>query len=144
MVEKRGLAFDRLWAVFDKDCQALTAREYPALLDIEAKVAQQELLICYQGKTVDRIPIDLPDEESAPVKIFNYQSRAVPTKSSVNEWFSDYLGIECQVLFHHEAIQRNVLQEHGGAEGETVGFADQCPILLTTEASLAILNERME
>ena len=144
IVEKRGLAFDRLWAVFDKGCQALTAREYPALLDIEAKVAQEELLICYQNKTVGKIPLVLSHEESTPVKIFSYQSEAVPTTTSVNEWFSDFLGIQCQLLFHHEAIQRNVLEKHGGADGDTVGFADQCPILLTTEASLENLNERLE
>jgi len=94
-VNKRGLEFDRLWAVFDKEGQALTGREYPSLLDIEANVSNQALLINYQGKTVEKIP----------------------------------LATE---------------QKHGGATGEHVGFADQCPILLTTEASLADLNSRMD
>jgi len=35
VVEKRGLKFDRLWCIFDKNEQALTAREYPQILDIE-------------------------------------------------------------------------------------------------------------
>jgi len=142
-VEKRGLAFDRLWAVFDKEGQALTGREYPALLDIEARVTEQELLICYKDKIVDKIALDLSDEKSKSVKIFSYDAKAVPTSASVNEWFSNYLDVDCQVLFQHEANQRSVLEQNGGAQGETVGFADQCPILLATEASLADLNQRL-
>jgi len=144
VVKKRGLEFDRLWAVFDKHGQALTGREHPTLLDIEAKVKDQELLICHQDKVVEQIPLALTSEKSKPVKLFSYDAKAVPTSKSVNTWFSDYLGIECQVLYQHESNRRPVLEKHGGTQGETVGFADQCPILLTTETSLADLNSRLE
>ena len=143
VIENRGLAFDRLWCVFDKNEQALTAREYPALLDIEAKITEQELLICYQRKTVATIPIALSKNESKPVRVFSYDVTAVPTSAAVNKWFSEFLGIECQLLFQHEAYERKVLEKHGGISGDTVGFADQCPILLATEASLTDLNERL-
>ena len=62
----------------------------------------------------------------------------------MNEWLTEFLGTDCQLLFQHEAFERQVLADHGGAPGDIVGFADQCPILLTTEASLANLNGRME
>jgi len=143
VIESRGLAFDRLWCVFDKNDQALTAREYPALLDIEAKITEQELLICYQNKTVATIPIALSQDESKPVRVFSYDVTAVPTSAAVNKWFSEFLGVECQLLFQHEAYERKVLEKHGGISGDTVGFADQCPVLLATEASLADLNERL-
>lgn len=144
VVQNRGLAFDRLWAVFDVNDQALTAREYPVLLDIEAKVTSQELVICYQNKTVGKAPLALSPEQSKSVKVFSYDATAVPTSSSLNDWFSELLGIECQLLYQHEEFHRNVLEKHGGIRGETVGFADQCPILLATEASLADLNERLD
>ena len=143
VVENRGLAFDRLWCVFDKDNQALTAREFPALLDIEARVTGEELLICYEGKTAAKAPLAPSAEDSRSVKVFNYDVAAVPTNPAVNEWFSNFLGIECQLLFQHEALQRSVLQKHGGVSGEVVGFADQCPVLLATEASLADLNDKI-
>lgn len=143
VIKKRGLEFDRLWAVFDKSGQALTGREYPNLLDIEAKVSGDELLICYRNETVGRISLALSDRESKHVKVFSYETQAVLTDSSVDAWFSDFLVVECQLLFQQEQFKRPVLAKHGGADGETVGFADQCPILLTTEASLADLNNKL-
>ncbi len=144
IIEKRGLAFDRLWAVFDDVGQALTAREYPTLLDVEAEITDQQLLVRYKGKTVCTVPVTLEAENSKSVKIFSYDACAIPTSPAVNEWFSNLLGVKCQLLFQHESYHRHVLEKHGGAYGETVGFADQCPILLTTEASLADLNEKLE
>jgi len=143
VVEKRGLKFDRLWCIFDKNEQALTAREYPQILDIEAQVSEKELLICYRAKTVGRIPLTMSPAGSRSVKVFSYDTEAVSTSSSLNEWLAGFLGTDCQLLFQHEAFERQVLAKHGGAPGDIVGFADQCPILLTTEASLADLNRRM-
>jgi len=144
VVEKRGLNFDRLWAVFDETGQALTAREYPALLDVEAEISNQELLVRYKSKTVGIVPVMLDANNLKAVKVFSYDAGAVPTNPAMDEWFSNLLGVSCQLLFQHESSQRSVLEKHGGAHGDTVGFADQCPILLTTEASLADLNEKLD
>jgi len=122
-VEKRGLEFDRLWCIFDKNEQALTARKFPQILDIEAKVSEKDLLICYRDKTVGRIPLTMSPAGSKLVKVFSYDAEAVSTS---------------------EAFERQVLAKHGGAPGDVVGFADQCPILLTNEASLADLNRRLK
>ena len=143
-VHNRGLAFDRLWAIFDKNGQALTAREYPNLLDIEAKVTGEELLIRYKETTVCKVPLAVNSEESKSVSIFSYSATAALTDQSANSWFSDFLGVECQLLVHDESKPRDVLEEHGGTPGDNVGFADQCPILLTTEESLADLNARLK
>jgi uncharacterized protein YcbX len=142
-VEKRGLEFDRIWAVFDEAGQALTARKYPALLDVETEIRNHDLFIRYKNETVGTVPTILEANNFKAVKIFSYHASALPTNLAMNEWFSNLLGVRCQLLFQHESSQRSVLEKHGGAYGETVGFADQCPILLTTEASLADLNEKL-
>lgn len=144
VVDKRGLEFDRLWCIFDKNHQALTAREYPQILDIEASVSEQELLVRYRNKSIGNIPLQIPSTDPKAVKIFDYDSQAVTTSDSLNIWISDLLGTDCQILFQHQSFKRQVLEKHGGATGDVVGFADQCPILLTTEASLADLNSRMK
>jgi len=74
VVEKRGLKFDRLWGIFDTNQQALTAREFPQILDIKAKVSEEELLICYHDKTIERIPLTISPAESKPVKVFSYDT----------------------------------------------------------------------
>ena len=38
--------------------------------------------------------------------------------------------------------RRPVTEERGGLPGDEVSFADECPLLLTSEASLADLNRR--
>jgi len=75
-VEKRGLEFDRLWCIFDKNNQALTAREFPQILDIEAKVSENELLISHRNKTVGRLPLVLTSAKQRSVKVFSYDTEA--------------------------------------------------------------------
>lgn len=144
VVQKRGLEFDRLWCLFDENEQALTAREYPQILDIEAQVSGEELVITYLNKTIGRIPLVMSPAESKSVKVFNYDTEGVSVSSTLNERFTELLGIDCQLLFQLDVFERQVLEKHGGVAGDVVGYADQCPILLTTEASLDDLNRRMK
>ncbi len=144
IVEKRGLAYDRLWAIFDKEGQALTGRKYPQLLDIKGDIQNEQLDIYHKSEKVLSIPLRATEHDSKTVKIFSYVLKGTDVSEQCNQWFSEFLQLDCQFLYQNPLDQRNVLEKHGGKENDVVGFADQCPLLLTSEASLKDLNSKMD
>lgn len=57
------------------------------------------------------------------------------------KWFSDYLGEECRLVFFPPEIHRVVDPEF--APGHRTSFSDGYPLLVTTEASLDALNQKL-
>lgn len=61
------------------------------------------------------------------------------------QWFSEYLGQECRLIqmSHQEDHQRKLKPKWGYEDGQ-VSFADGFPLLVTTHASLAALQEHIQ
>jgi uncharacterized protein YcbX len=58
-------------------------------------------------------------------------------------WLSGLLGLRCRLLYMPPSTCRQVSLEYG-QPGDRVSFADGYPLLLTSEASLAELNRRLD
>ena len=140
-VRRRGLAFDRRWMLVDADGHALTGREFPSLLRVKAGVEGGGLRL--------RAPA-MPDLEVAgheqgerhPVFVFDEACPAFGCGAQADRWFRDYLGTECHLVHMGGDCRRAVSGERGGRPGDEVSFADECPLLLTSETSLADLDAR--
>jgi len=79
------------------------------------------------------------------------QRRVTVWKSTVNaddcgdepaEWISDFLGLPLRLVRMGGTYQRPNLKRAAQA-GDVVSFADSCPFLVISEASLADLNDRL-
>ncbi len=143
LVEKRGLANDRRWVVCDLNGQALTAREHPLLLGLQVQFANDQVLLSVRATNE---AVNISPSSSDPqidVQIFSYATAGKKLNEQVDQWLSDYLGTACQLVHNDEAIRRPVLSKHGGAAEDLVGYADQCPVLLISKASLASLNDKL-
>ena len=77
------------------------------------------------------------------VKVFSYATAGKKMDGHIDQWLSNYLGTACQLVYNDDFISRPVLEKHGGASEDLVGYADQCPVLLISEASLASLNAKL-
>lgn len=143
-----GLSHDRRWAVVDARQRIMTGRDYPKLLALRTSVAAHALVVHGPGSSID---IPFP-EATAPIEPVNLwaeeQHPGVRAAERVNAWFSDYLGGECSVVFMDERCRREIATElpsgYRGPAGQVVSYADDFPILLAGEASLADLNARLE
>jgi uncharacterized protein YcbX len=66
----------------------------------------------------------------------------------VDDWFSEQLGEDCFLIFMDENCQREfpkgMASGYEGLPGDLVSYADDYPILVASEASLADLNSRLE
>lgn len=141
-VRPRGLAFDRRFMLVDGAGRTITGREVPSLLQVQPAIAEEGLRL--------RAP-DMPDlvvagsgsGEPRPVFVFGDPCPARACGEEADRWFRRYLGRECRLVRMDTDCRRPVPAEVGGRRGDEVSFADECPLLLTSEASLADLNARL-
>ena len=143
-VQNQGLQYDRCWALFDNTNSLITGREYPQLLDLQMQIQNNQLEISLLNKVQITIPVRFQGQAVSDLSFFSRTVDGVLLNDDVHEWFSNYLGIPCKLFFQNEQVPRYVLEKHGGREHDKVSFADQCPLLLISAASLADLNSRLD
>lgn len=136
-----GLAHDREWLLVDQNKELITARTYPRLLQVQSQVADNRLKITTPLDSFTFQPGG--ENKSITFQFFNEQLSGKPYAEEANQWFSDYLGMTCQ-LIHQSDVFRPMLEKRGGQDGDRVNFGDEGPILLIGEGSLNDLNSRLD
>jgi uncharacterized protein YcbX len=124
-----GFEHDRRWMVIDPDGTTITARERRALLHVTARPTRD-----------GGIHLSAPQVE--PLLVGRPTSGArVVVKLSRLAWLSDRLGTAVRLGWLDDPRRRTVGSAHGGRPGDWLNLADAGPLLLTTTASLARLND---
>lgn len=138
-VEPWGLEGDRRWGLVDQAGEKVTARELHALLGLRAQVVDDETIRIHAGEEsilVD-IPLGLP-----PIPVSHArQGFAPPADQDVSEWISERVGRPLRLVWQEDPRVRRVSGAHGGLDGDTLSLADAGPLLLTSQTSLAQLEE---
>ncbi|HMO81485.1 MAG TPA: MOSC domain-containing protein [Pyrinomonadaceae bacterium] len=141
-VEKRGLRFDRRWMLTDKDGMFFTQREVPKMAAISVAVDVSGLTVSADGIEDLRIPAEPDSGHYQNVTIWKSEPVGLVYAGMVNEWFSEVLGRNCQLVLMPEKTRRHVSSKFDTGE-DIVSFADGYPLLLIGEGSLEELNERL-
>ncbi|MFE9598302.1 MOSC domain-containing protein [Streptomyces hokutonensis] len=139
-VEPWGLAGDRRWALIDDGGKVVTQREHPRLA-----LAAAELLpgggVRLSAPGLDPLTVPVPEPvATVPMEIFGTKVDAVPALDAAHVWCGAYLGFGVRLVHMDDPAKRRPVDPEYGLPGETVGFADGYPLLLTSEASLDALN----
>jgi uncharacterized protein YcbX len=143
VVEPWGLAGDRRWMLVDDTGETVTAREHREMLLIHPRLRADG------GLEVSAPDSDLPDlVVPAPaggrvvnVSVFGRAPfAATEADHEVDAWFSKVLGEPVRLVFADDPNRRQANPEFAGP-GVPMHFGDAYPLLLTTEASLAALND---
>ena len=138
-VEPWGLEGDRRWGLVDEAGEKVTARELHALLGLRAQAVDDETIRIHAGEEsilVD-IPLGLP-----PIPVSHArQGFAPPADQDVSEWISERVGRSLRLVWQEDPRVRRVSGAHGGLDGDTLSLADAGPLLLTSQSSLAQLDE---
>lgn len=138
-VEPWGIAGDRRWGLVDMAGEKVTAREVHALLRLHAEQVDDETIRIHDGNEsilVD-VPLGLP-----PIPVsHSRQGFAPPADQDVSEWISERVGQSLRLVWQEEPRMRRMSGAHGGQDGDTLSLADAGPLLLTSQASLARLQE---
>lgn len=142
LVEKRGLRHDRRRMLTDPDGMFFTQREVPKMATIRVSLDPNGLVAEAEGVEPMRIAEEPDSGEGRRVTIWDSLVDGIAYRGEVNEWFSDVLSKNCQLILMPEATERHVSERFDQGK-DIVSFADGYPLLLIGRASLDNLNERL-
>jgi uncharacterized protein YcbX len=142
-VENRGFQYDRRWMLVDETGKFMTQRQFHRMALIGVRLEGNQLIVEAPNYGTLTIPTSLDSADTIFVQVWNDVCEAIPLTAEVNQWFSDFLGTSCQLVFMPERSHRPV-NPHYATQNELVSFADGFPFLLTSEASLEDLNDRLD
>ncbi|WP_392668038.1 MOSC domain-containing protein [Streptomyces sp. LN785] len=140
VVEPWGLDGDRRWMLVDDTGRAVTQRQQPRMALVSAMpLPGGGIGLSAPGSTP--LTVDVPGPgRTVAVTLHRSTIEVVEAAPAAHAWFSDRLGTEVR-LVHLDAPQtRRLINPVYARPGETVGFADGYPLLLTSSASLDALN----
>lgn len=141
-VTPRGFAHDRRWMIVDDAGQFITQRTHPRLARVLVDVVAFGLQLGIAGEPP--CPVEpVEDAPSMQVTIWEDDVEAVDAGEEPAAWLSRVLGTSCRLVYMPETTRRPVDPAYG-APHDVVSFADAYPVLLTTEASLAEVNGRLD
>lgn len=142
VVEERGLEYDRRWMLTDRNGKFLTQREFPRMALVSIWIEEGGVGASADGFGEAFIP-RLPEiKNRQPVTIWANSVEAEVQSPVLNEWFSDVIGNECQLVYMPDDARRSVNPRFDRGK-DIVSFADGYPLMAVGEASLADLNSRL-
>jgi uncharacterized protein len=138
-VEPWGLAGDRRWMIVDADGGAISAREYPRLVLVTPRLNGDGIRLARPAAPDLAVPVP-PGDELVPVNVWGNELAAAPAGAAAHDWFSEVVGKPVRLVYLDDPARRRPNPAYS-SDGDRVSFADAYPLLLTSEGSLAKLNE---
>lgn len=144
-----GLAWDRAWMVVDEAGDFVTQRELPRMALIQPAFKLDQLVLRAPGMLALHLSLE-GAEFQRRVRVWDDEVLAWDMGDLAAQWFSDFLGPDAPadlrrlrlVRFDPEVKRLCSAKWTGGRESLTQ-FADGFGVLVSSEASLAELNERL-
>lgn len=138
-IDDFGLSFDRRFVLTALNGQFITARTQPTICLIQCHITSEGLLLTAPNMTELLIETARFSEQYHQVTVWDDQINALYCHQMYDKWFSDYLGMPCQLHFFADKSSRRVKNSD-----KQVGFADGYPLLLISQASLDDLNQKLQ
>jgi uncharacterized protein YcbX len=144
-LEERGIQYDRRWMLVDAQGCFLSQRTHPHMAFLEVSLLPGGLQIIHKVDKSQSLlfPYTPETDRMIPVSIWEDQVEGQVVSETAGKWFSEILGMPCELVMMPETIERKVDPKYA-VKGETVSYADAMPYLLIGQASLDDLNGRLE
>ncbi|RLN48104.1 hypothetical protein BBJ28_00014756 [Nothophytophthora sp. Chile5] len=150
----KGLLHDREWVIIDAARNKfVTQRRFPKMALIRPKLLPdaaashiQSLVLTAEGMPDLEVPVvRSPDGPERLVSIWKDSVQGVDQGDAAAQWLDTFLGEErrhFRLVRVKDAFTRHTQPKY--APGHATNFADAFPFLLTLEASLTQLNEKLD
>ena len=148
-----GLDLDRAWMVVDAHGEFVSQRELPRMALVTPKLKSNELILRAPGMLALHVNIDAV-EQPAQVKVWDDVVNAYDMGDVAAQWFTDFLSLTDaglpganaakyrMVRFDPDHKRLSSLKWTQGREALNQ-FADGFPLLVTSSASLGVLNDKL-
>lgn len=139
-----GPQFDRRFMVVDAEGKFITQRQEPRLSLVTPTLQPTTLTVRAQGMQPLRLPLSVRDDgRVVEVTVWEHRGPAFDAGTDASEWFSEWLGRDCRLVYMPNAPLRQVSTAYS-PEAAYTSFNDGFPELLVSAASLADLNQRAQ
>ena len=139
VAEAAGLQFDRRFVLSDNHGRFITARTESRLALIQARLTEEGMLLHAPGMPQILVRYKDLSDHYQNVTVWQDEISAQYCAPAYDQWFSEYLGRPCQLLYFGALSQRQAF-----GTKHPVSFADGYPLLLISQGSLDALNQRLE
>ncbi|MFV1977710.1 MAG: MOSC domain-containing protein [Myxococcota bacterium] len=142
-IDESGLRGDRPLFLIDENGDALGQEELPRMALIKPSIVGADLVVVAPDR--DSLEIAVVDQgESRQTKHWEDAAPAIDQGDEAARWFSDFLNTPCRLMANGEIRKRAAPERYRHIfPAEQSRFTAVAPILLTSEASLADLNDRI-
>lgn len=142
-VEPWGLAGDRRFLVVDSAGRFLTQREVPRMATVTAREDADGLMLSHAERDPIRVARPAGSRARQAVTVWRDDLSAASAGEAADAWLSAVLERPCRLVFMDEPEVARPVDPSYAEPGDRVSFADGFPLLLTTDASLRDLNDRL-
>ena len=136
-----GLKFDRRWMIVDSSGQFLSQRELAKMATINTAISGGQLVLSHAESTIT-VPEAAQDSVEIMITVWKDTFLASHVSNTVDQWLSNILGQDCQLVFMKGNTQRQIDTDFAPI-GQNVSFADAYPMLVISQASLDDLNAKL-
>jgi len=143
VVEETGLQYDRNWMLVDGDYRFISQREYPKMALLETALSADALTFSAPGQKPLSVPLEASAGEALKVTVWDDRCTGLYVSKLADAWFSEFLGMQCTLVRMPPQPDRVTDASYNPAH-QKVSFSDGFPLLVISEASLDVLNQRLE
>ncbi len=141
-LDATGFAWDRYWMVIRPDGHFLTQRTHPALARIGVTLTPQGLRL--ESESAPPLWLALGAAGDArEVKVWKDRCAGLDQGEAAAEWLSAVLGEPVRMVRVPEQPCRRADSTYAATHPAPISFVDGFPILVCSQASLDLLNERL-
>ncbi|MDP1651068.1 MAG: MOSC N-terminal beta barrel domain-containing protein [Rubrivivax sp.] len=146
LLVETGLDLDRAWMVVDERGDMLTQREWPRLALVQPTLKGSEMVLRAPGMLALHVRLDTV-EAATRVRVWDDIVKAYDMGALAAQWCSDFLapsaGAKLRLVRFDPEEQRLADPKWTGELQAGNAFTDGFPLLVTSSASLADLNQRL-
>ena len=138
-----GLDLDRAWMLVDERGDFVSQREHPRLALIQPTLRSSDLVLRAPGMLALHLALDRVDSPLT-VRVWDDTVPAWDMGALAAQWFSDFAGRPLRLVRFDPEHRRPSDARWTGAHPAQTAFADGFALLVTSTASLAELNRRLQ
>jgi uncharacterized protein len=138
----RGLTHDRRFMIVDHDHQFVSQREIPKMATVWTEIIGGALELSAPDCESISVDAELRAKPTRTVQVWSSRVHAHTVSAEADEWLSSYLGFDARLVYMPDSSERKCSPAYA-KNNEIVSFADGYPVLLTNEASLNDLTQRI-
>ncbi|HEY0866837.1 MAG TPA: MOSC N-terminal beta barrel domain-containing protein [Fimbriimonas sp.] len=139
-VEAQGFRHDRRWMLVDENGQFMSQRSLARMATVGTRMVGDGIEVFQEGRESLRIP-PTPQDETVRISVWSFEAKARAVGQEADAWFSDALGQACRLVALPLSRRRTIHPHYGPGE---IAFADAMPILVASQASLDLLNSKLD